>query len=213
MGIIKQGILGGFSGKVANIIGTSWKGIAVIKSMPLSVSNPQTVGQVAQRTAMSRIVAFCGLILGNVIKPLMDRFAVRMSGFNSFVQSNIAYFDAVVPSDSYGMKIATGVLTPPSLILTVTDDDQKINITNGNTVPVGQDSANDELYYVIWGSNLTSVQGGLFGSFKRATASLSVSWPQEPGIGQVFHMLAAYRSPDGSKTSNTWNTNDVVAIT
>ena len=48
MGILKQGILGGFSGKVANVVGTSWKGIAVIKAMPLSVANPKTAGQVAQ---------------------------------------------------------------------------------------------------------------------------------------------------------------------
>jgi len=30
MGTIKRGILGGFSGKVANVVGTSWKGIALL---------------------------------------------------------------------------------------------------------------------------------------------------------------------------------------
>lgn len=37
MGTIKQGILGGFSGKVGNIVGASWRGIDYIRSMPASV--------------------------------------------------------------------------------------------------------------------------------------------------------------------------------
>jgi hypothetical protein len=31
MRIIKQGVLGGFSGKVGTVIGSSWKGIAVMR--------------------------------------------------------------------------------------------------------------------------------------------------------------------------------------
>src|SRR5690606_508733 len=45
MGIIKQGILGGFSGKVGNVVGASWKGIDYIRSLPSSVSNPRTPGK------------------------------------------------------------------------------------------------------------------------------------------------------------------------
>ena len=50
MGTIKKGILGSFSGKVGNIVGASWKGIAYIRSLPASVRNPRTVKQVTQRS-------------------------------------------------------------------------------------------------------------------------------------------------------------------
>ena len=50
MGKIAQGILGGLSGKVGNVIGGSWKGIDYIRIKPSSVANPRTVGQVNQRT-------------------------------------------------------------------------------------------------------------------------------------------------------------------
>ncbi len=40
MGIIKRGILGGFSNKVANVVGSSWKGINTMRALPLSVANP-----------------------------------------------------------------------------------------------------------------------------------------------------------------------------
>ena len=94
MARIKQGILGGFSGKIANVVGTSWKGIAVIKSQPLSVANPKTAAQVAQRTKLSACVAMLQPILSGVIKPLNDRFAGQMSGYNYSLQKSIAAFGA-----------------------------------------------------------------------------------------------------------------------
>jgi hypothetical protein len=50
MGTIKQGILGGFSGKVGTVIGASWKGINYMRSIPQHVKNPRTAGQVSQRS-------------------------------------------------------------------------------------------------------------------------------------------------------------------
>lgn len=94
MGIIKQGILGGFSGKVANVVGTSWKGIAVVKSQPLSVANPRTAAQVAQRAKLAACVKTLQPILSEVIKPLNDRFAGQMSGYNYALQKSIEAFDA-----------------------------------------------------------------------------------------------------------------------
>jgi len=93
MGVIKQGILGGFSGKVSNVVGTSWKGIAVMKALPLSVANPRTAAQVAQRNKMAGCVAMLQPILSQVIKPLNDRFAGKMSGFNYALQASISAFD------------------------------------------------------------------------------------------------------------------------
>ncbi len=53
MGRINQGILGGFSGKVGNVVGGNWKGIDYMRVKPASVANPKTVGQVNQRTKWS----------------------------------------------------------------------------------------------------------------------------------------------------------------
>lgn len=48
MGKIVQGILWGLSGKVAVVIGGSWKGIDYIRIKPSSLENPRTDGQVNQ---------------------------------------------------------------------------------------------------------------------------------------------------------------------
>lgn len=92
MATIKQGILGAFSGKVAGVVGSSWKGIPVMKSLPPSVANPKTAAQIEQRSRMSACTSFSQSILADVIKPLNDRFASRMSGFNAFTSRNIAAF-------------------------------------------------------------------------------------------------------------------------
>lgn len=92
MGVIKQGILGGFSGRIANVVGGSWKGIAYMRSQPLSVANPRTTAQVAQRTKFSFGVLFAKIILAGIIKPLWDRFAQGMSGYNMFMSVNTQYF-------------------------------------------------------------------------------------------------------------------------
>ena len=49
MGKIKQGILGGFKGKVGTVIGSSWNGIAYMRGHAQSVKNPKTAAQMQQR--------------------------------------------------------------------------------------------------------------------------------------------------------------------
>ena len=53
-----RSILGEFSGKVGNVVYGSWKGIPYVRSMPESVANPRTVGQLEQRAKMTTIVKF-----------------------------------------------------------------------------------------------------------------------------------------------------------
>ena len=58
MGKISQGILGGISGKVGNVIGASWKGIHYLRIKPASVANPRTPGQVNQRNKFKATLDF-----------------------------------------------------------------------------------------------------------------------------------------------------------
>jgi hypothetical protein len=92
--VIKQGILGGGSGSVANVVMSSWKGIAIIKSKPLSVSNPNSTAQQAQRSEMTGCVAAARVLLAALIQTYWNPFAQRMSGYNAFVKENIATFTA-----------------------------------------------------------------------------------------------------------------------
>lgn len=94
MAKIKQGILGGFSGKVANVVGTSWKGRAVMKSQPLSVSNPSTENQVGQRNKFSKIAELASQILTQFVQPVENPISGNISGYNLFCKDNKTAFDA-----------------------------------------------------------------------------------------------------------------------
>ena len=58
MGTIKQGILGGFSGKVGTVIGSSWKGISYMRGQAQHVKNPRSAGQLNQRSKFSLALSF-----------------------------------------------------------------------------------------------------------------------------------------------------------
>lgn len=82
MGRINQGILGGFSGKVGNVIGGNWKGIDYMRVKPASVANPQTEGQVDQRSKFSTVLQFLQP-MKDFIKVGYKNYAIRMTQFNS----------------------------------------------------------------------------------------------------------------------------------
>lgn len=89
MAIIKRGILGGFSNKIGNVVGTSWKGISVMRSLPQSVHNPRTASQTRQRRKFATVSAVGSSILDIIIKPYWDSGAIRMSGYNKFVSETL----------------------------------------------------------------------------------------------------------------------------
>ena len=88
MGIINQGILGGLRKKVGSVVGASWKGIPVLRIYQPVVANPKTAAQVTVRTGFSSFAQLASIILASYIKPLWDRGAVRMSGYNAFLKAN-----------------------------------------------------------------------------------------------------------------------------
>ena len=94
MAKIRQGILGGFSGSVANVVGSSWKGIAVMKAKPLSVANPRTVAQVAQRTKFKAGVEWATKVKSAIIKPFWDADAQYMTGVNAWMSDNVQHYNA-----------------------------------------------------------------------------------------------------------------------
>jgi len=88
MGIIKQGILGGFSGKVAKVVGASWKGIDYMRGIASSVANPQTVPQLSQRQKFSIVMNFLQP-LSEFVKTGFKSYDVKMTCLNAAMAYNI----------------------------------------------------------------------------------------------------------------------------
>jgi hypothetical protein len=89
MGTIKQGILGGFSGKVGTVVGSSWKGISYMRSIPQHVKNPRTDGQLSQRSKFALAL--------NMLKPMTaflrtgwKLYAHKQTPFNAAMSYTLA---------------------------------------------------------------------------------------------------------------------------
>lgn len=72
MGEIKQGILGGFSGKVGTVIGSTWKDVSYMRAMAISVSNPRTPKQQTQRGKFAMSLNFLRSITPYVREGYQD---------------------------------------------------------------------------------------------------------------------------------------------
>ena len=88
MGKINQGILGGVSGQVRNVIGGTWKGIDYLRIKPSSVANPRTEGQVDQRSKFSTVLRFLQP-LTEFLKVGFKLYSIRMTQFNAAMSYNL----------------------------------------------------------------------------------------------------------------------------
>lgn len=204
MGIIKRGILGGFSKSVANVVGSSWKGIAYMKSKPLSVANPRTTPQVNQRSKFKGASLFFAFFLSGWVKPLWDRFSSGMSGYNAIMRQNVEDFGIDGEPATTDLVMSKGKMQPPVLSSAVAD-------VSLGTIVFDYDIPDD----VTWGQPDESLFIAVYNKTQDKpidTAFVTVS----PGDGDTFTMgshdfiagdviwiWAAIKRADGTQVSNS----------
>ncbi|MFI5205410.1 MAG: DUF6266 family protein [Candidatus Paceibacterales bacterium] len=88
MGKIKEGILGPFSGTVGPVIGSQWKGIAVIRSRPPGKRRKSTEAQLKQMAKLSLMTKFVHPLTDLLNKTYRD-VGNRMSSFNKTLSYNM----------------------------------------------------------------------------------------------------------------------------
>jgi len=205
MGTIKQGILGGFSGKVGTVIGSSWKGIAYMRSIAQSVKNVRSSRQVAQRAKFSMLV--------DLLKQFSDFIAIsfrecakKMSEFNAAFQIN--YNNGVIggtyPSltvDASKLVVARGSLTGvPSATAEISGGMAKISWTDNSGE--GDALATDKMMAVFYNtvkgkvhtvSTTNKTRSG--GSYSTAVAD---SW-----AGDTVACYILFQKADGSVVSDS----------
>jgi hypothetical protein len=203
MAIIKRGILGGFQNRIGNIVGSSWKGIAVMKSLPLSVSNPNTTAQQAQRSKFKGVVEYASALLSGCIKPLWDRFAQEESGYNAFIRANISNFNDDGDIVNVGNTVlAIGKLAPATNFTATANASTNVVTVSSKTRTAGSFDANTDQVYLVVVNNVTkevlfSGQAGIWSD------STNTATCKEFGAGVNIIILLATRSADGTNVGGT----------
>ncbi len=148
-GVITQGILGGFSGKVGGVVGGNWKGVDYMRGFK-APANPNTTAQQAQRAKMASMVAKARMILSTIIQVYWNPFSVKSSGYNDFVKANINLLGADPYPLTANNKIALGTLQPVAGVTAVyTTGDGSIDLTWTNNTGQGNALATDIAVAVI----------------------------------------------------------------
>ena len=154
MATFKQGILGGFSGKVGGVIGSSWKGIDTMRSQPSSVTNPRTNAQVANRSRFKSVSQLAAAMLTTIVKPLNDRFAQKMSGFNDFCQRNASAFDALGTFVPANLVLSKGKLSAPAELEQQGTSYDEVVVDFTPDLAGSFDAPTDKAYAVVIGKKL-----------------------------------------------------------
>ena len=203
MGKIPQGILGGVRGSVGNVTGASWKGVNYLKTKPLSVANPRTSGQVGQRNKMSGVVMVAVFLLTAIVKPLWDRFASKMSGYNDFVRSNIALFINGVLATPANLVISKGKMAKTDI-----DSISPQKASHPQTINWVDDSgegyklATDIFYGVMWNESTDEWAFSTYNN-KREDGESCIDLETLPVTGNILHTWIAFKRADGTIVSNT----------
>ncbi|NEW80618.1 MAG: hypothetical protein GZ086_14615 [Gelidibacter sp.] len=204
MGKISQGILGGFSGKVGNVIGGSWKGIDYIRIKPTSVANPRTKGQVNQRTKFTATLEFLQPIQP-FIKVGYKNLAIKQTAFNaamSYVLNNaitgiepdfvVDYPNALVSKGTLsGALNPTVDLTSPNEVTFNWDDNSdqgNANLTDKSMLLIYNPSQKESI----------SVLSGAARNVGTEVISIPATY-----AGDTVELFMAFISEDGYKVSNS----------
>jgi hypothetical protein len=138
MAKIKSGILSKVQGKVAGVVGATWKGQNYLREL-VKPGNPNTPAQQLQRGKMSVAVKASRTFLAPVLTRFVSKFVKNMSAYNWFVKQNIG--TAASPStDIRDLMLSFGTMTPPVVNPADMDNDiSDINFRNlvAPAVPAG----------------------------------------------------------------------------
>lgn len=204
MAKIKQGILGGFSGKVANVVGTSWKGRAVMKSQPLSVANPKTEAQQEQRGKFSKIAELASAILTQFVQPVENPISGNISGYNLFCKDNKTAFNASGKLVAANFVCGGGkIINVEEMVLGGDAGDRKFTASWNNSAGLSALRLTDKVYMAIFDEDgvLVAVSSGLVARSAESADLDLIDQDKTLGMGETYYGLYAAVSADGRDVS------------
>jgi len=204
MGTIKQGVFGGFSGGVGNVVGGSWKGISYMRIIPAKISNPRTDRQKDQRERFALTMRFLKP-LSQFLKIGFKNYAIAMTAINAAMAYNFHNaIDGIYPNCTINFEkvlLSCGIL-PPAFSPTVQ------SIISGivqfswvdNSDEIGANSL-DKTMLVVY--NVPRNQGlCIINKGDRGTTSQTVTVPTS-FLGQEVQCYIAFISNDEIELSNS----------
>ncbi len=203
MGKIKQGILGGFSGRVGTVIGVCSRGMAFMRARAMNIRNPRTEKQMAQRAKFELVQDFLSP-MASLLRVGFRLYDQEQSAYNAAM--SYALLNAVSGAypnfalDHAAALISRGPLTPPvNALATATADSIQLSWADNSAVASAKqtDRALIAIINPAKGEAITYTEGA-----ERVAGTQTVAlW--DHWAGDVVHCYLGFASEDGQKVSNS----------
>ena len=180
MGKIKQGILGGFKGKVGTVIGSSWNGIAYMKGLPQSVRNPRTDAQVQQRNFFKELQGLVSQLSDEQLASLFPSVTRGMTRRNMLTRQIAACADVMDDAKTVNLSLLEGIgngerIDSPMLesVVTLTNDVKDFYAEPEAAEQIGKPA---EANFIVVAYNITQKRIGIFNT-EETDPSMGVTVP------------------------------------
>ena len=153
MGTIRQGALGGFSGKAGSIIGSSWRDISYIKGLPKLSNKPKSEKQLEQQARFAMAIRFLLPVKDYINVGFNDLKQGRSTGFNvalkCLLEKAVTGVYPALEIDYAFAEYARGPLSVPATVV-VTAEPAKLIITWANEVLKASSHLDDEFVVLVY---------------------------------------------------------------
>lgn len=201
MAIYVKGALGSFSGKLGNIVGSNWRSVDYLRSLPRPSKKAATAKQIAHRAKFALVFEFLNPLRNFINMGYNDLHERKMTAFNratSHLLTKIEgqYPDFTIPYNE--VRLSKGSLKgiSPNAFKNLDGD---LDITWDPTVNPLSSEPDDLVYFVMY--NETTRDYFLYQNAVREDGEDKID-PEIMGQGDL-HIWSAVTSHDGSKRSNS----------
>lgn len=204
MAIFLKGITGAYSGKIGNVIGSNWRSIDYIRSLPKKSNKKASEAQLRQRAKFALSVAFFAPIKDVLNLGFSDSNLKKSSGFNmglsammktdfvgEYPDLSINYADVKISKGSHASLDSFEMIETAAHQLTL----------HWSNTPNLFNSFGDDVVIVL----LYHVREKLFSIFENTTRAAETCVMQLPATSATKHIVGWVftMQRDGAKTSDS----------
>ena len=190
MARINQGILGPFSGKVGEVIGSSWKGIPYIKSRTMSFHDPKTPAQLAHRMKLQVAHGFVRSVKG-FIEIGYRELSENQTPYNkavSFILRNAVVGEyPAIGIDPSKVMVSQGKLAGAENCLFSMEEDGKLNFSWDENIPNEGTQADDCALLLVYNfTKQQAISAQSCRSERKGTAKIPDNWKGDKMAVYIF---------------------------
>lgn len=201
MGKIKQGILGGFKGKVGTVIGSSWNGISYMRGQAQSVRNANTPAQQMQRGFFKDLQALVSQLSDEQLQSLFPTVNRGMTRRNMLTRQLSTCYDYNSDVKTFDLSLLEGIgngerISSPMLVIEVTTFGQNNEKTGlvFNQSDVSAIAKPEDACFSVVAYNLTQKKISVFNTTcTESSADLSIETGNFAVVGDIVRCYLSYQ--------------------